>query len=385
MRTIAQRLTVVVAAGAIMLMTAGIASASSETTTSTAREVLDLGNGWFSNSPVTTDVTKDVTQTPRTRTVPGDFTAQVQQPINPNGTSTWPAKRGVLPVQFKLTKFDKVEQTLDTVTDTTTVKTPRFELVCGPDDTAYSVIGKYAQIPTGTTVKDITKVQAGFNFMAGASAKGSLRWDIGTEFGDLHVYYGDGPNWTGDGGTDVNLMDATDNRFDDGNTSIPGGTFYNTKAQILDKVGDAKVNNVSLVVDSCWAGTDQKLDIDYATVGIKGEDSTIANPLAPKTSNSEVVTPVNVWTLIGTSNPVQTNDVPAKLVVKKFNDGNNTEVVNEVLSSAQGDATGMFRQIDGKYMYNLKIESLTGPGDYRVYMNINGQDVLTSPGEFSLR
>lgn len=385
MRTIARRLTVVVAAGAIMLMTAGIASASSETTTSTAREVLDLGNGWFSNSPVTTDVTKDVTQTPRTRTVPGDFTAQVQQPINPNGTSTWPAKRGVLPVQFKLTKSDKVEQTLDTVTDTTTVKTPRFESVCGPDDTAYSVIGKYAQIPTGTTVKDITKVQAGFNFMAGASAKGSLRWDIGTEFGDLHVYYGDGPNWTGDGGTDVNLMDATDNRFDDGNTSIPGGTFYNTKAQILDKVGDAKVNNVSLVVDSCWAGTDQKLDIDYATVGIKGEDSTIANPLAPKTTTSHVVTPGTVWTLIGTSNPVQTNDVPAKLVVKKFNDGNNTEVVNEVLSSAQGDATGMFRQIDGKYMYNLKIESLTGPGDYRVYMNINGQDVLTSPGEFSLR
>lgn len=385
MRTIARRLTVVVAAGAIMLMTAGIASASSETTTSTAREVLDLGNGWFSNSPVTTDVTKDVTQTPRTRTVPGDFTAQVQQPINPDGTSTWPAKRGVLPVQFKLTKSDKVEQTLDTVTDTTTVKTPRFESVCGPDDTAYSVIGKYAQIPTGTTVKDITKVQAGFNFMAGASAKGSLRWDIGTEFGDLHVYYGDGPNWTGDGGTDVNLMDATDNRFDDGNTSVPGGTFYNTKAQILDKVGDAKVNNVSLVVDSCWAGTDQKLDIDYATVGIKGEDSTIANPLAPKTTTSHVVTPGTVWTLIGTSNPVQTNDVPAKLVVKKFNDGNNTEVVNEVLSSAQGDATGMFRQIDGKYMYNLKIESLTGPGDYRVYMNINGQDVLTSPGEFSLR
>ena len=368
-----------------MLMTAGIASASSETTTSTAREVLDLGNGWFSNSPVTTDVTKDVTQTPRTRTVPGDLTAQVQQPINPNGTSTWPAKRGVLPVQFKLTKSDKVEQTLDTVTDTTTVKTPRFESVCGPDDTAYSVIGKYAQIPTGTTVTDITKVQAGFNFMAGASAKGSLRWDIGTEFGDLHVYYGDGPNWTGDGGTDVNLMDATDNRFDDGNTSVPGGTFYNTKAQILDKVGDAKVNNVSLVVDSCWAGTDQKLDIDYATVGIKGADSTITNPLAPKTTTSHVVTPGTVWTLIGTSNPVQTNDVPAKLVVKKFNDGNNTEVVNEVLSSAQGDATGMFRQIDGKYMYNLKIESLTGPGDYRVYMNINGQDVLTSPGEFSLR
>ena len=32
-------------------------------------------------------------------------------------------------------------------------------------------------------------------------------------------------------------MDATDDRFDDGNTSVPGGTFYNTKAQILAKFG----------------------------------------------------------------------------------------------------------------------------------------------------
>ena len=77
--------------------------------------------------------------------------------------------------------------------------------------------------------------------------------------------------------------------------------------------------------------------------------------------------------------------MPAKLVVKKFNDGNGYEVVNETLSSAQGDNSGLFRQIDGKYMYNLKIESLTGPGDYRVYMDVNGDGILRSPGVFSLR
>ena len=77
--------------------------------------------------------------------------------------------------------------------------------------------------------------------------------------------------------------------------------------------------------------------------------------------------------------------MPAKLVVKKFNDSNPVEVINETLSSAQGDSGGKFRQIDGKYMYNLQVESLKGAGDYKVYMNINGQDVLTSPGEFSLR
>jgi hypothetical protein len=371
-----------VAAG-LLLMSAGAASAAPETTTSTAREGLDLGNGWFSNSPVTTDVTKDVTQQPRTRTVPGDPTAQIQQPINPNGSSTWPAKRGVLPVQFKLTKSDKVEQTLDTVTKTTTVKTPRFESVCGSDDTAYSVIGKYGQFPEDTTVDDITKVQASFNWLDGDSRGGSLRWDIGTDLGDIHIYYGDsepGHAWTGRVGDDVNLIDATDDRF-----NLQGSDFYSTWDNIVAQYGSQKVNNVSLVVDSCWTGSNQRLNVDNALVGINGVDSAATSPLAPKTSSSEVVTPGTVWTLIGTSNPVQTNDVPAKLVVKKFNDGDNTEVVNEVLASAQGDDTGSFRQIDGKYMYNLKIESLTGPGDYRVYMNINGQDVLTSPGEFSLR
>ena len=135
-------------------------------------------------------------------------------------------------------------------------------------------------------------------------------------------------------------MDATDDRFDDGNTSVAGGTFYNTKAQILDKFRGVGVNNVSLVVDGCLGG-DQRLNVDYATVGIKGADSTITNPLAAEDHDlAGRRLPGTAWTLIGTSNPVQTNDVPAKLVVKKFNDGNATEVVNEVLSSAQGDTSG---------------------------------------------
>ena len=92
------------------------------------------------------------------------------------------------------------------------------------------MIGKYGQIPEDTTVADITKVQAGFTYQQqGASHTGSLRWDIGTDLGDLHVYYGDSHDWTGTSGTDVNLMDATDDRFDDGNTSVAGGTFYNTR------------------------------------------------------------------------------------------------------------------------------------------------------------
>jgi hypothetical protein len=85
-------------------------------------------------------------KTIETRTVP-DYKAQIQQPINPDGTSTWPAKRGVIPVQFKLTKADKVEsrevttpvartvttteQRTNTITTVTTARTPSFQSVCG--------------------------------------------------------------------------------------------------------------------------------------------------------------------------------------------------------------------------------------------------------------
>jgi hypothetical protein len=372
-----------VAAG-LLLMTASVASAAPVEASSSIREVTDLGGGWFSNSQVLTSVTTDVTQQSRTRTVAGDFTSQIQQPINPDGTSTWPAKRGVIPVQFKLTKSDKIEQTTDTVTDTTTVKTPRFESVCDNSDSAYSVIGKYSQIPAGTTVKDISNVQAEFNYLLGASSGGSLRWDIGTEFGDVHIYYGDSHSWTGTSGSNVNLMDATDDRFDDGNTSVAGGTFYNTKAQMLAKLGDAKVNNVSLVVDSCWNGVNQKPNIVSATVGINGVDSTTVNPLAPRTTTSHVVTPGTVWTQVSTTNPVQTNEPVAFIkVVKQATDTTPIDVIEE-LSSAQGDTTGQFRQIDGKYMYNLKAESLQ-KGSFKVYMVIGGTQVMNNPGVFELR
>jgi hypothetical protein len=100
-----------------------------------------------------------------------------------------------------------------------------------------------------TTVEDITKLQAKFNWLEGASAGGSHRWQIGTDLGNIHVYYGDSHDWTGTSGSDINLMDATDDRFDDSNI---GGTFYNTKQQILDKHAGLKVNNLALAVDSCW-------------------------------------------------------------------------------------------------------------------------------------
>jgi hypothetical protein len=301
----------------------------------------------------------------------------------------------------------------DTTTTTTTTKTPLFESVCGSDVTTPFILGLYGEIPAGTTVADITKAQAGFHWLEGSSTKGSLRWDIGTDLGDIHVYYGDSHDWTGPGGTGVNLMDATDDRFDDGNTSVAGGTFYNTKQQILDKFAGVKVNNVSLVVESCWAGTDQRLALDYLTVGINGADSTLSDPLAPKTSVSENTdegefvagSPINgpwtvksvlpgewvdgtpvaygEWTEVSSTVGALTNEPDAKLVVKKFNDGVQTETLSETLTSAQADTGGNFRKVDSKYIYNLEASSL-GKGDFKVYIQIDGAN-LENHGEFTLR
>jgi hypothetical protein len=121
------------------------------------------------------------------------------------------------------------------------------------------------------------------------------------------------------------------------------------------------INWVSLIVDSGWGG-DQKLNVVDATVN----GST-------KTMPTSTV-----------SGPVQTNEPVAKIQVMRYNDNNDETLVTETLASAQGDTDGIFRQVDGKYIYNLKAENL-GKGDFKVYMVIDGQRVDSSPGIFSLK
>jgi hypothetical protein len=75
----------VVAAG-LMLMSAGAASAAPSSVTEF--DNIALGDSWWLES--STEITTDVTTTTSTesQTTPGSYKAQVQQPINPDGTST---------------------------------------------------------------------------------------------------------------------------------------------------------------------------------------------------------------------------------------------------------------------------------------------------------
>lgn len=277
------------------------------------------------------------------------FAAQVQQPINPNGSSVWPAKRGVIPVQFKVTETDKSGF--------------RFESLVGAADPNNDPDNDYSNVvwtpPSTMKVSQLTSLVANYSWLQGNVHFGSLRWSINTPAGNVHVYYGPYPNFGNDGmyggpGSGDNLLNQTDLRFD---TSQVGGTFYDTREGMLALVGDNQVNWVGLILDS----GDQRLNLSSASVN--GDQFNFPAPV---------------------DSSFQTNAPDAKLVVEKYNDGLLEDVLTETLSSAQGDVGGNFRKVDGKYIYNLDASSL-GKGDFKVFIQIDGVNVLNSPGTFTLK
>jgi hypothetical protein len=323
-RTI-RRTLVGLAAGSVMLLGTGVAQASTQ----------PLGDNWTLDSPSNSTTS---------------YTAQIQQPINPDGSSTWPAKRGVLPVQFKLTKSTSSEVT--------------FESIYSDADPSndYSSL---TYSPSGLTIENLTVLKAHYSWLQGTPHGGSLRWTVNTDLGNLHVYYGNNPNFVDESlatGSGVNLLDApavNDLRFD--TSGIAGGTFYDSWNHAKQLLAGQNINWVSLVVDSGWGG-DQKLNVVDATV-----------------NESTKTMPVSTY-----SAPVQTNEPDATVEVVRYNDGVAETIATETLSSAQGDTGGVFRKVDGKYIYNLKAETL-GKGGFKVYMVIDGQRVDSNPGVFSLK
>jgi hypothetical protein len=254
------------AVAALMALAATPASASEP-----PMEDLNLGNGWSLQSPTT-----------KTVVTAESYKSQILQPINADGTSTWPAKRGVIPVQFKLTKSSETVTTYD----------PSFQSVCS--GSGWSYLGYVP--PAGTTVNSITSLAADFTWVEGQSIGGSLRWQIDTPNGNLFIYYGEQANWTGTGGSGVDLWNEPGLRFDTG--QFPGGTFYDSKEHMLDLIGDFSVKSAALIVDSCWKDGDQVVDLHSATF-----------------NGSTKIIPPTVSVTTSTGTPVQTNEPPAHIKV----------------------------------------------------------------------
>lgn len=295
--------------GAAGLMAAGVASAGTYTGQA----------GWTLIAPQT-----------------DSYTAQVLQPINSDGSSVFNHKSSTIPVQFKVT--DTQSFAFESI-----VKGDNTQAVAPASDNAYSS-ASYTP-PAGTTVSGLTSLVADYSWVYGTDHGGSLRWSINVGPNqNVFVYYGDEPNTTsettGVNGSGTNLLSLSDLRFD---TSQVGGSFYDTWAHAQSLVGSDAVNYVALVVDGGWGG-DQILKLQDASVTANGVTSTFSMPGSVTTQTNSAPAWISLSHLSGTPGPVD----------------------ESTLTSTQGDTGGQFRQVDGKYIYNLPVNDLSGAGDYSV-------------------
>jgi len=353
---------VVVLTGAIALLTGAAASTGPPAGT------------WTLYPPQT-----DTAGTPTTNTTSVYQTA-VRPPINADGSSNWPAKRGVIPVQFDLLAGTKTETTTPHTVGPVVFQSI-FSNSTAADDYSYLVLD-----PTDPlTFADITSLVANYTFTQGDCYGGSLRWTINVQHNgaqqNVYVYYGipNGPNQectsSAANGSGENLIDdstaVTPDRFEFAGAGAP---VYTTRSAILGFTnnGTDTVNWVGLMLDSGWKdapNSDQKVTLGDVSV------------------NSNTFEPLTDYTV--TSAPVygpmaKTCNLPPAEIRWAKDDGTPSGGVNEDLSVQPKDTGQFYRQVDCKYIYNLDVSRLTGAGTYEVWANINGANVNNS-AMFDLR
>ena len=338
----------------------------------------------------------DQTFTTTTTTAPGPPTYQsaVRPPINADGSSNWPAKRGVIPVQFDLLSAPTI-----TTTTTKTYNPPvwqslqdgswpyTFLQLCLKKDLHGPGFCPDAPAVPALTFNDIQNLRADYLFTTGDCQAGSLRWDVYVQHGanieTVEVYYGnpnaDIPPTQSCSGlfseSGKNLMSQSDptlppNRFEMlGGWGVPG-PLYTTYADAVASTngGTDKVVAVQLTLDSGFAG-DQKADVSNVTVN--------DNTFVPKTTETTSTTTVS-------GDYAKTCTLPAAELRWAKNDATPTGAINEAESIQPKDTGQYYRQVDCKYIYNLDVSSLSGQGTYTVWVRIGGQNIQV-PATFDLR
>jgi hypothetical protein len=304
------------------------------------------------------------------------YRAMVRPPINADGSSNFPKRRGVIPVQF-----DMASATKTIVTTNTTTGPVVFESIGsdGAEDNDFSYLSFALTAPV--PFADLNELVADYSFAQGNCGGGSLRWSVRIDVKDtpadttddppVYVYFGDMPNFTDcTGGVNNdsgdNLIGSSDARFD--LTQI-GGPYYGTYADALALIGGKLVTRASLVVDGGWLA-DQKVDLTGASV-----DGATWTPIPEGTSTSTSDT---------TTGFAKTCALPQAMLRWSKIDGLPDGAINEAESIQPKDAGAYYRFVDCKYIYNLDVTSLTGAGTYWVWVNIDGKNVDNS-ARFDLR
>lgn len=301
-----------------------------------------------------------------TTTTGASYKTEVRAPINADGSSNFPAKRGVIPVQFNLLAAPT------TTTTTTRDYAPPVWKSIGSEG-SYTVATFTPS--SALTFNDIANLSATYAFTTGTCGGGSLRWTVAVMHDGfekrVHVYYGE-PNSLNqecsvNSGSGQNLITTgATNRFE--MQDFGGLPQYTTYDATQSVVGTDQVLWAALILDSGWK-LDQRADVSNITVN--------NNTFVPMTTESTTVT-------TPTGPYVRTCALPAAEHRYGKNDATPTGGVNEDLSVQPKDTGEFYRQVDCKYIYNLAVNRLDGPGTYRVYANIDGAN-LEAPAKFDLR
>jgi hypothetical protein len=332
------------------------------------------GTWYFHPAQTYTDTTVTTTGTA--------YKTVVRPPINADGSSNWPAKRGVIPVQF-----DLLAAPTTTTTTTRTYDPPVWQSLQADGSVSYATfcLVPLCTGPGSLTFAQITNLSADYLFTTGDCKAGSLRWTIYVQHGSnvesVHVYYGnpngvpDPPGQSCSGAsseTGQNLISsplAPPNRFEmQGGWGVPG-PLYTTYADALASTngGTDLVVGAQLTLDSGFAG-DQKANVSNVTVN----DNTWV-PKTVETSSSTVSGAYAKTCALPQAELRWSKDDP-------FPDG----AINEAESIQPKDTGQYYRIVDCKYIYNLDVTSLSGQGTYRVYARINNMNLM-DPAKFDLK
>jgi len=352
--------------GALVALLLGGAAVASPTTTGT----------WYFHPAQTFTSSSVVTHG-------STYQSAVRPPINADGSSNWPAKRGVIPVQF-----DLLAAPTTTTTTTKTYDPPVWQSLQADGSVSYATfcLVSLCASPGSLTFSQITNLSADYLFTTGDCKSGSLRWTIYVQHGanveSVHVYYGNpsgvpdppGQSCSGlfseTGQNLISSLTAPPNRFEmQGGWGVPG-PLYTTYADALASTngGTDLVVGAQLTLDSGFAG-DQRANVSNVTVN--------DNTWVPKTTETTTTTTVD-------GPGVKTCTLPAAELRWAKDDNTATGAINEAESIQPKDTGQFYRQVDCKYIYNLDVSSLNGAGTYTVWVRIGGVNIQV-PATFDLK
>lgn len=262
----------------------------------------------------------------------------VQPPINANGSSVWPAHRGVVPVKFTLS-----------------AQLGELELISSTENSVpYG--GVEFDIPAGLTLKNM--VALSYIGTGGGCGAGSPRFVLNYGGKYMSIYTG-GETSPGDPNSGCesyvggNLLSSnTATRFEA--TQLGNPTQYDTLPNILNLYGDWPIQGMWLVTDNgnSW--------VSLSSVNIQSTTYTFTAASAPTCDLSP-------W---------------AYLLVYQTA-GNYTGPIDEATYNDRPDTGGEMRIADCQYVYNLSTKNM-GAGHYSVVVKLAGA-VLDSGATFALK